>query len=82
MIDPTMEHLVQQTGLAGIIALMAYWALREVFKRIDRALDQMQSVIDKLEGGFTSLAQHTSGLAASINQTLQRIEEQVSMRGK
>lgn len=85
-------NILQDFGLAGIIALGAWWALREVFKRIDRSQDQTDKMLEKIDTGLRNNSENSGRLAAAITAasetqhrevmtTLERIEENQRLGG-
>ncbi len=72
--NPTvLSELVKSTGLAGIIALMAWWAMVQVFKRIDRAQDQtdaaqkqVKELIEHVKDGFALVRDNSSEQSGTI----------------
>jgi len=62
-----MLKAVENLGLAGVIACMAYWAMVQLLKRLDKAIDQIERVIDKIESGFKTVSENSNARAGEIN---------------
>lgn len=84
--ETTLQQMLANLGVGGVFAIAAWMIFREFLKRLDRALDQIDkgfALIDsnmKMLAGQIMVSQDTKH--TEISNTLQRIEEHVSIRGK